>query len=155
MTSLSANESMLYVGGNFTTLGEGGSLVDRPYFGAINLSNGQIDNLSLNVDTNFQPITAVTATNSSIYLGGNFSGVNGVPRHRVAAISTTTGEVTDWKLQSIQYIYAGNSWINTIAAYHDGVFIGGGFDRITTFWHIMSCMMGSGKVACAFVKLCF
>ena len=41
-------------------------------------------------------VFSVLPVGNHIYIGGDFTHVDGLPRERLAAIDTTTGELTDW-----------------------------------------------------------
>ncbi len=143
--TMASNADRLYVGGDFTTLIAGAEQFIRTSFAAIDLNTGLVNDMNLQFPVSqwwqsSPAITAMDISDGSIYLGGNFHTINGLPRHSVAAISTATGEVTDWKFKSFQ-VYAQfallyDRTINSIQVYNDGVFISGGFDSINDVYNV-------------------
>ena len=119
----------VYVGGNFTTAQPAGAAsgvntVSRTYLLSYNLTTGVLN-------TAFAPVLngqvkAVTASpdGSRIYVGGQFTTVNGVNRYRVAALDPTSGAViTSWAPGT-------NSAVNAISATATTVYLGGTFTSI-------------------------
>jgi hypothetical protein len=69
------------------------------------------------------PIIAAAVTSDTIYIGGQFNSVGGVPRKNLAAFSRTTGQLTDWA--PIPFGSSDRIWTLTV---NDGVvYIGGEF----------------------------
>ncbi|MCU1478501.1 MAG: hypothetical protein JWQ64_3194 [Subtercola sp.] len=119
----------VYAGGDFTTAqpagaAAGANTVSRTYVLSYNLTTGALN-------TAFAPVLngqvkAVTASpdGSRIYIGGQFTTVNGVNRYRIAALDPTTGAV-------ITSFNAGtNASVNALAASNSTVFLGGAFSSI-------------------------
>jgi hypothetical protein len=71
-------------------------------------------------------VWSILVLGDRIYLGGEFTTVNGVPRSRLAAIDATTGELTDWAPSA-------NNRVLDLAASADGsrIYVGGGFSSIS------------------------
>jgi hypothetical protein len=71
-------------------------------------------------------VSAVLAVGDRIYLGGDFTSVNGASRSRLAAIDATTGQLTNWAPSA-------NNRVMALAASPDGsrIYIGGGFTSIS------------------------
>ncbi len=72
-------------------------------------------------------VTAVAATNSTIFLGGWFSAVNTVTRTRVASVSATAGAVLPFS------VHIDNNWVQSLAVSPDGkqVVIAGSFTSVS------------------------
>ena len=76
------------------------------------------------VQTNGQ-VSAILVAGGKTYLGGHFTKVNGVERNRLAAVDTTTGQLTDWNPNA-------NSIVRSLAVSTDGtrVYAGGDFSAV-------------------------
>jgi len=99
VTALVAAGGVLYVGGEFTTMrppnqpvGGWGERVQH-YLAAFDMTGRPIVGFAVTVDA---PVHALAASpdGKTIYLGGDFGVVNGVPRNRVAAFNAATGALT-------------------------------------------------------------
>ena len=87
---------MLYAGGSFTTVTAAAGTTPQGTFTrnkilAFNAANG-------NISTTFAPnfngdVWAIVPSGTSLYVGGNFSTVNGVARRALVRINATTGAV--------------------------------------------------------------
>jgi hypothetical protein len=81
--------SKLFVAGSFNTVGG----VARQKVASLNLTTGApISTFAFTQSTNNQA-TALAATNSTLYVGGRFSRVNGVLKTGLAAVNTASGAV--------------------------------------------------------------
>ncbi|HET8615447.1 MAG TPA: PKD domain-containing protein [Actinomycetales bacterium] len=79
----------LFVGGTFNTVNG----VAAQKVASLNLSTGApIASFSFSKSTN-NGVNALAATNSTLYVGGRFSRINGVLKSGLAAVSTSTGAV--------------------------------------------------------------
>jgi hypothetical protein len=88
--ALARDGSSLYVGGSFSRWG------DRPYryFVKIDANTGAIDplfNQATGIEGN--PVTAITVTGTSVYVGGSFSGYRGVTRFSLVKLNKTNGDL--------------------------------------------------------------
>ncbi|WP_233189025.1 LamG domain-containing protein [Subtercola sp. Z020] len=119
----------VFVGGNFTTAQPAGAAagvntVSRTYLLSYNLTTGALN-------TAFAPVLngqvkAVTPSpdGTRLYVGGQFTTINGVNRYRVAALDPTSGAVvTSWAPGT-------NSAVNAISATATTVYLGGTFTSI-------------------------
>jgi hypothetical protein len=61
-----------------------------------------------------------------VYIGGDFSTVNGIPRNGLAAINPETNEVTGWNPG-----LDGGALVRTISIYNDVIYVGGAFTKDT------------------------
>lgn len=119
-----------YVGGRFTSVRPPGAAagtneVGQAYFAAFDANTGDLV-------TSFTPVlngqvyaVAASADGSRVFIGGDFTTVDGVTRNRIAAFDTATGAlVTNWK-PSV-------SWrVKTIAVSGGTVYFGGSFGRVS------------------------
>ncbi|TWD83298.1 beta-propeller uncharacterized protein DUF5122 [Kribbella amoyensis] len=118
-----------YVGGRFTSVRPPGSPagtneVGQAYLAAFDAATG-------NLVTAFTPVldgqvyaVAASADGSRLYVGGDFTTVNGVTRNRIAAFDTATGElVPTWK-PSVSYR------VKSIAVSGGTVYFGGSFGLV-------------------------
>ncbi|MEO8931334.1 MAG: PKD domain-containing protein [Lacisediminihabitans sp.] len=115
----SPDGSRIYVVGDFTAVDGAG------YYriAAFSTATGQII-------PSFRPILesqgrAVVATNSTVYMGGTFSSVNGTPRGYVAQVNAADGSVTSWNPQA-------DSTVEALALTPDGtrLILGGRFANL-------------------------
>ncbi|MCU1573160.1 MAG: hypothetical protein JWO93_1242 [Micrococcaceae bacterium] len=118
----------VYVAGKFTTARPAGaaagtSTVTRNNILAYDLSTGVLTSFAPNL--NGQALTiAASPDGSRIYVGGDFTTVNGVSRLRAAAFSTATGEL----LTTFNPRMGGS--VRAITATGDTVYLGGTFTAI-------------------------
>jgi Bacterial Ig-like domain/Domain of unknown function (DUF5122) beta-propeller len=70
-------------------------------------------------------VFSVLPVGNRIYIGGEFTHVDGVPRDRLAAINATTGELTDWNPGANKKVFA-------LASSPDGtrIYAGGAFSTV-------------------------
>jgi hypothetical protein len=82
----------LYLGGEFTRVvsPDGTTSLPRINLAAIDLSSGKV--LGFRADTDGR-VTAIEASGSTVFVGGSFATIGGVPREGVAAVSASTGAV--------------------------------------------------------------
>lgn len=79
----------LFAGGSFNTVGG----VTRQKVASLNLTTGApISTFAFTQNTNNQ-VTALATTNSTLYVGGRFTRVNGVVKGALAAVNTASGAV--------------------------------------------------------------
>ncbi len=88
--ALSGDSATLYVGGAFTSLG-GNSTQKR--FGAVAAATG-LAAAGFAPGTTNQPVYALAVQGSSVWLGGDFTMVNGMARQHLAQVDGTTGALT-------------------------------------------------------------
>jgi hypothetical protein len=118
-----------YVGGRFTSVRPPGSPlgtneVGQAYLAAFDAGTGALV-ATFNPVLNGQVYAvAASADGSRIFVGGDFTQVNGVTRNRIAAFDTATGAlVTTWK-PSVSYR------VKTIAVSGTTVYFGGSFGLV-------------------------
>ena len=94
--------SVLYVGGQFTAIG--GQVRNR--VAAIAFTTGTADP-AFNPNSNSLVLSsALDAPNNTLYLGGQFTSVDGQTRNRIAAVNATTGAATAWNPNANNQIFA-------------------------------------------------
>ncbi len=120
--ALAVNDEHIFVTGDFTGMADTQGQVNRHSFGAVSLSTGLIEPMSLDIAAG-QMIRTVLANHGTIYLGGNFNQINNIQRNGLAAVNASTGQVTNWKIKEGQSSVL--SYIFTIHDYNDAVLIGG------------------------------
>jgi PKD repeat protein len=106
----------VYIGGDFTSVGG----ESRSYLAAVNRTTGELDATWAPVASGIVDAIEVAPDGSVIYVAGRFNNVNGVTRHRVAALDPVTGAVTAWNPNA-------GAKVRAIAATDDVVVIGGNF----------------------------
>ena len=87
--ALSRDHTLLYAVGNFTKVGKS----VRNHFAAFDVKDGHLKKIKADIN---DTVYALAVTKKAIYLGGSFTGVNGVPRAKLAAISASSGKLTGW-----------------------------------------------------------
>jgi len=116
--------SKIFAGGDFVAING----VDRNSIAALDAITGAAT--PWNQDNLFPPLRtidslALSNDGQTLYVGGDFSLVDGLLRNRAAAINTVTGAITDWNPDA-------NSVITSMALSQDGqtVYVGGFFSNI-------------------------
>ena len=96
--ALASDGTYVYIAGVFTSLKNPSSSATQSHTGLarINLATGIPDpNWNPTVNGDILAMT-IDPTDSVVYIGGNFTQVNGVTRTRLAGVSTANGAVTSW-----------------------------------------------------------
>ncbi len=120
----------VYVGGNFTNArpagaASGTNLTPRSHFLAYNLTTGELIT-SFAPSFNAQVRTVVaSADGTRLYVGGDFTSINGVSRSRIAAFDIATGNLVPF-FPSVAYN------VHAIAVHPSGspVYVGGNFNAV-------------------------
>lgn len=125
----------VFVGGRFGAARPAGAApgvdtVPRSNFLAYTLSTGVLD-------TNFAPafngqvkVVAASPDGKRLYVGGDFTTVDGQPRSRIAAFDLTTRQLVPTFAPNV------NRTVNAIAATNTTVYFGGDFTKIGDLWRI-------------------
>jgi hypothetical protein len=88
----------VYVGGSFTQVGPpGGPFVARQNLAAFNALTGEATSFNPGVDGE---VLAMAASDTVVYVGGDFMNIGGAARQRIAAFTGSTGALTGWNPQS-------------------------------------------------------
>lgn len=118
--TMAAQGSLIYVGGNFTSIG--GQM--RNHIAAIDATTGAPT--GWNPSANGQVYVVAPSTNGTVvYAGGLFNTIGGAPRVRLAALDASTGNATSWNPQ-------GDGEVGDIAFSPDGsiVYVAGQFTNM-------------------------
>lgn len=119
----------VYAAGNFTTARSAvsdpvQSSTGRANLLAYDITTGKLDTAwAPTTDAQVRTITK-SPDGSRIYVGGDFTKVNGQTRYRVAALNPTNGSLIAWAPQP-------NGWVRSLVATSDTVYIGGHFSAIS------------------------
>jgi hypothetical protein len=137
ITALSVSGSLVYVGGQFSGLGA----QPRTMLAAINMDTGSLNNWApqLTNDSGEPPVVqamALSADASRIFIGGNFSHVNGVPRENLVALNRVTGEV-DANFKPGELL----GTVRSLAVWGNTLYAGGDFQGV----RISGSIQGTGR----------
>jgi len=89
VNSIMISDGLLYVGGNFTSLGG----ASRNHLACLDPVSG----LATNWDPNAGgEVGTISVSQDLVYVGGNFPTIAGIPRSKLAAIDLVTGQPTAW-----------------------------------------------------------
>ncbi len=95
--ALSADESLVYAGGFFTSVNNGGGGITRNYLAAFDATTASTTAWNPDVDNE---VYAIVATSSTVYVGGYFNKANQATgnqdRNYLAAFDATTASTTAW-----------------------------------------------------------
>ena len=117
VNTISLNDNTILIGGDFYSIGA----VARNNAAAIDAVTGEI--LPWNPNTN-GIVRAIAADNSAVYLGGNFTTVNGtVTKNRIAQVHPTTGVASGWNPGS-------DNIVNALILKNGLLYVGGNFGTI-------------------------
>ncbi len=108
--------SVLYVGGNFTTLGG----QSRTRFGAVDATTGAATSLNLTASSF---VSTFAIRSGILYVGGAFTTFGGSSRTRLAAVDLTSGLVTAWDPGA-------NAFVEELLASTSGVYVAGSFTTL-------------------------
>jgi trimeric autotransporter adhesin len=118
----------VYAGGSFTKARPAG--VAAGGAGEVTRSNLMSYDITTGVMTSFAPtlnaqakVIAKSPDGSRIYVGGQFTTVNGLNRFRIAAFDTATGALITSFVPQLDYI------VNAIVATNTTVYVGGSFSK--------------------------
>ncbi len=123
--SLAVSGSTLYVGGNFTQIGAGTPQV-RFNAGAVDTTTGVATAwdpvITNNLSSANAHVNAIVVSGSTVYLGGQFTGLNNPVEVRgaIGAVNATTGATTPWNPSL-------NDVVNTLVLDGTTIYAGGEF----------------------------
>ncbi len=119
-------DSNVYVGGYFTKIGAQIPQLDRIRIAALNAETGDATNWNPNANA---PVWCLKASDSLVYVGGEFNYIGGEQRFCIAAINKLTGLATVWNP-----IAAGGgpptTYVRVIDVSGSVVYVGGSFSWI-------------------------
>lgn len=115
----------VYAGGSFTLArpagaGPGTQEVTRSNLMAYNITNGVMTSFAPTLNGQVRAVTAAP-DGSRIYVGGDFTTVNGVTKTRIAAFNTSDGSLITSFDANVNYT------VRAIVATNDTVYVGGAF----------------------------
>jgi hypothetical protein len=115
----SADGATLYVGGDFTHIGD----VPRNHLAAVDVASGTVTDFDPDIDG---AVWSLALHGSALYVGGTFAHIGGIPVLNLARVDSTTAQV-DPSFQP-----APDRGVNAIAVAPDGgtVYAGGAFLRV-------------------------
>jgi hypothetical protein len=128
VTALAATGGVLYAGGAFTSVrppgaAAGSGEVIRRHLAAFDAGTGRLI-VGFSHEVNAAVTTlAASPDGKTIYVGGDFSSIDGVTRNRVAAFSAATGALTSWNPGA-------NARVASITASATAVYLAGAFSTV-------------------------
>lgn len=126
---LATSGNRVYVGGAFSAI----NTVPRRNVAAFDLATGQATAWDPSVQdgaigTNAPTVLALAASSSTIYLGGRFPTVGGVPRSGLAAVDDSTGSLTVWNPGAT--FGASDAGVSALLADGTSLYVGGQFTQL-------------------------
>ena len=126
--ALALSGSTLYVGGAFSIIGDS----SRTCIAAINVSTGKVTSWNPNPGNNGQinalQVFSIVASDSVVYVGGQFTTIGDSTRYCIAALDTARGLATSWNANCPNVITG--QQVNAIAVTNSVVYVGGLFTSI-------------------------
>lgn len=118
----------VFLGGEFTKVRPSGaaagtSETGRTYLAAASAATGALDTGFNHTLNGIVRALAVSTDGTTVYVGGDFTTVDGVTRNRLAAFNASTGALTSWAPSSSGYV-------NALAASASRVYVGGAFSKL-------------------------
>jgi hypothetical protein len=111
----------LYVGGLFTSATDSTGTHVRNHVAAVDASTGQL--LDWNPNAN-RPVWSIVVSGDAVYLGGDFSQVDGRTRRRLAKVSAGTGAVAG------DFVHTASRQVTAMTVSGGSLYVGGKFDAI-------------------------
>ena len=128
VSAITVANGIVYLGGDFTSVRPPGAAagtgeVARSYLAAFNASTGALIT-SFNHTVNAAvKVLSTSADGQTVYVGGDFTTVDGTTRNRIAAFTASSGALTSWNPNA-------NGRVSGIAASASTVYVGGSFSTI-------------------------
>ena len=118
----------VFLGGEFTKVRPSGaaagtSETTRTYLAAATAATGALDTTFNHTLNGIVRALALSPDAKTLYVGGDFTTVDGATRNRLAAFDVATGALTSWAPSSSGYV-------NALAASPTRVYAGGAFSRL-------------------------
>ncbi|MEK7954263.1 hypothetical protein [Luteolibacter soli] len=121
--SLYEIDSEVYVGGEFTTFGEGQTIRQAPYLARL---LGNVPDLAWQPRPN-QAVFAMASDANTLFAGGRFTRMARTPRANLAQLPLGgAGTATSWNP-------APNNTVNTLRINNGALYVGGAFDSIANY----------------------
>ncbi len=119
----------VYVGGEFTKARPAGAAagtneVTRTHLLAFDVTTGELLPWAPTLNAKVRTLAA-SPDGTRVYVGGDFTSVNGATRNRVVAFNTATGAVVT------SFAANANNYVSALAATNSTVYLGGVFSRIS------------------------
>jgi hypothetical protein len=118
--AMTALNGVLYIGGDFTTVGGSG----RNRLAAINMATGQLMSWNPNSD---DIVRSMTSLGNIVYAGGEFSNVSGTSRGGMAAIYADSGALSPWLADTDGSVLA-----LAVSPTANKIFMGGNFTSVNS-----------------------
>lgn len=133
-TAVSEDGETLYIGGKFKQVrekpaGQGGRVVAVNNVAAIDMDTGAAISSwkpAVTSSASSLSVRSLAVKNGQVYIGGNFTAVDGQPRQNLAAVNATTGAVSAFN----PTVGDGTSFVYSILPGTSKVYIGGKFARV-------------------------
>src|SRR6266508_349001 len=127
--SLAYANGVVYASGDFTSVRPPGAAlgtgeVARNHLAAFNASTGDLLPFNHSLDAKAWVMTP-SADGSTLYIGGDFTHVDGVFRSRLAAFATATGNLTSWAPKA-------SGPVRGLAVSGSTVYVGGNFNFVNS-----------------------
>jgi hypothetical protein len=119
--ALALSDGTVYLGGDFNGADSINGTQTRNYAAAVDATTG--------IDTGWNPdangdVLALAVSGSLVFLGGEFTSIDGSARNHVAAVTSLFGNVSTWNPGTNGIVYA-------LAANNSGtIYLGGGFTQV-------------------------
>ena len=123
--------SRLYAGGDFSRIGGR----DRFSLAALDLASGQSSdwNPDVRLGTGKGSVRTLASIGDTLYIGGKFGGIGGLPRYNVGAIDLRTGQATEWNplaTTCLCNMYDLAPFVSVLVPAEETVFIAGHFSLV-------------------------
>lgn len=119
--AVALSSERIYLGGTFTSVrnAQGGTVGTHTNVAAFSRGGTLLSNFRADTDG---IVRTIAVRGNTVYLGGDFTRVNGVSRYRLAAVDATTGGVLPFR--------ADTSRVNKVVAAGDRLYVAGTFSTI-------------------------
>jgi hypothetical protein len=122
--ALGLRNELLYVGGNFNLIGG----AERNGLAALDLMTALAARWNPNPGPIGHKVAALRIVCDTVYVGGHFTHMGGLPRHRVAAVHADSGLATDWNANlGLTLPCRGESSISSLEVFGNTVYMAGEF----------------------------